>query len=190
MRRLRRDRLNMNPQLNFRKHCFFLTFTPYNTVKKIIITLILIAVSMTGCGRDTSRPADLPPLFPCTITITQDGNPLSGATVDLEPADGANTNYRASAITDESGRAVLTTYGYKGAPAGRYKVTVRKTLIENVGEVTNEYGEVVGSSGLEYRTVERMYSDAKTTPHEIEVTTGRDTTHATFDVGKPIKEKK
>jgi len=150
---------------------------------------MLAVVSVTGCGKD-SRPSDLPRLFPCAITITQEGNPLNGATVSLEPIDEANAKYRASSVTDDSGKAVVTTYGFDGVPAGRYKVCVWKTVIDDITQYRNSDGEMVNSNGTDYRTVERQYSDVATTPHEIEVTTGRGTTQATFDVGKPVKERK
>jgi len=159
-------------------------------MKRIIIPLMLVVFTIAGCAKNDGRPKDLPPLFPCEITITQEGNPLSGATIALESFGEAKTTYLPSGITDESGKAVLSTYGFKGAPADMYKVTVRKTVVEDVKQVTDGYGDLVNDGGVEYRTVERQYSYPDTTPHEIEVTTGKGTTQASFDVGKPIKEKK
>jgi len=159
-------------------------------MKRIIIPLMFVVFAIAGCAKNDGRPADLPPLFPCEITITQEGNPLSGATIALESFGETKVTYFPSDITNESGKAVLSTYGFKGVPAGTYKVTVRKTVVEDVKQVTDSYGDLVNDNGVEYRTVERQYSYADTTPHEIEVTTGRGTTQATFDVGKPVKERK
>ena len=147
-------------------------------------------MSITGCSNDTSRPADLPPLFPAEITITQEGTPLAGATVALEASGGTGSNYHPAGITDESGKAVVSTYGFNGAPAGTYKIIVRKTVVEDVKQVIDAYGDLVDDAGVEYRTVERRYSSAETTPHEIEITTSRDTTRVTFDVGRAIKERR
>lgn len=159
-------------------------------MKRIIVPLILVALSIAGCTGNDGRPADLPPLFPCEITITQEGNPLVGATVGLESIGESQGTYFPAGITDDRGKTVLSTYGYDGAPAGKYKVTVRKTVTEGGSNATNEYGEPIGSGGIEYRTVETKFSRANTTPHEIEVTKSRTMLQATFDVGKPIKEKK
>ena len=159
-------------------------------MRTIAIMFMLAILSITGCGRDISRPADLPPLFPCEIKITQEGTPLAGATVSLEPIDGiTDTNYFASAITDERGRAIMVTYGFNGVPVGRYKVTVRKTIVEDGAKIIDSYGDTVTAPGAEYRTIERQYSNANATPHEIEIT-NKKTPTVSFDVGKPIKEKK
>jgi len=157
-------------------------------MKKIIISFILVAALMTGCAKD-NRPSDLPPLYPCAITITQDGSPLVGATVHLVPVAAENAKYQASTVTDEKGKAVLTTYGFDGVPAGRYKVCVWKTVVEGVTQITNSDGELVNTLGTEYRTVEREYSDATTTPHEIEITNKKMPPHS-FDVGQAVKIQK
>lgn len=100
----------------------------------------------------------------------QGGVPLAEAAVELA-AVGEGVKYRSSSFTDASGRAVMSTYGFPGVPAGKYKVIVKKTLVDGT---------------VEYRTVEAEYSDAETTPYEIEVT-GKGKSAATFDVGKAIK---
>jgi len=136
-----------------------------------------------GCS-DSLRPSDLPPLFPCTITVTQGGVPLSGAfvaLVSLEPQ-----KYRPTAVTDADGNAVMLTYGHPGAPAGRYKIVVRKTIEDNIVMGINEYGEQAVISSNRFETVYARYSNAETTPHEIEVTT-RGRTRITIDVGEPVR---
>jgi len=35
----------------------------------------------------------------------------------------------------------MSTYGFNGVPAGTYKVIVRKTVVEDVKQVTDAYGE-------------------------------------------------
>ena len=159
-------------------------------MKRIIIPLMFVVFTIAGCAKNDGRPKDLPPLFPCEITITQEGNPLPGATIAFESFGETKVTYLPSGITNESGKAVLSTYGFNGVPAGTYKVTVRKTVVEDVKQVTDAYGDLVDDGGVEYRTVDFKFSNANTTPHEIEVTTGKGTTQATFDVGKPIKERK
>jgi len=153
------------------------------------LAFMFAVLSLCGCGSNSSKPSDLPPLFPCAITITQDGKPLEGATVNLVPMEGTDSKYQASATTDADGKAVIKTYGYDGSPAGKFRVCVWKTLTESGGKTIDGYGEEVEAPGIEYRLVDVKYFDAKTTPHEIEII-GKDTLPATFDVGKAIKEKK
>jgi len=134
---------------------------------------------------------DLPPLFPVEITITQEKTPLSGATVALEViGETSGTLYFPAGITDENGKAVIKTYGFDGAPAGNYKVTVRKTVVEDVQQVIDAYGDQVDGPGTEYRTVESVFSYADTTPHETEITNNKRLLRLTFDVGKAIKERR
>ena len=159
-------------------------------MNKIIIASLLTIPFIIGCGGDSSRPTDLPPLFPCVVTITQDGQPLDGATVSFASADtSAGAKYQATAITDDTGKAVATTYGFDGVPAGKYKVCVWKTLTEPGKQIRDGYGDLVDAPGTEYRTVDPKYSFADSTPHEIEIV-GKGTPPASFDVGKPVKIKK
>lgn len=157
------------------------------TIIAFVVSICVVAF-IIGCGR-SSRPSDLPPLYPCAVIVTQDGQPLDGAVVDFVAVDAANAKYQASSVTDANGKAVVTTYGYNGVPAGRYKVCVWKTVIEGVTQVVNNDGELVDTMGAEYRTVEPQYSNAETTPLEIEIT-GKKMPPTSFDVGKPIKERK
>ncbi|MDR1491543.1 MAG: carboxypeptidase-like regulatory domain-containing protein [Planctomycetaceae bacterium] len=157
--------------------------------KTIAFSMAILTASLIAGCQDQSRPADLPTLFPCAILITQDGKPLDGAVVELVPVDAANAKYRASSATDADGKAVLTTYGFDGVPAGRYKVCVWKTVVEGVKQFTNADGETVNTNGVDYQTVEPQYSSAETTPHEINIA-DKKTPLISFDVGKPIKVKK
>ena len=142
-------------------------------MKQIIIAIVITALSITGCGSNNSRPSDLPQLYPCVLTVTQEGNPLSGAYVTLIPMEESNAKYQASSVTDNEGKATIITYGFDGVPAGKYKVCVRK---------------VVGDENREYQLVEPKYSDSKNTPHELEIT-GKQMPPASFDVGKSVKPK-
>lgn len=138
----------------------------------MIIMLLLTGLAAMGCS-DRQRPGDLPKLYPCELTITQEGTPLSGANVTLFPAEETNAKYQASSITNSEGKATLKTYGFDGIPAGKYKVCVRK---------------VIGEENAEYQTVERQYSDSDKTPHEIEIIGGK-TFQTSLDVGKAVKSR-
>lgn len=144
-----------------------------------------LAASLCGCKKD-NRPTDMPPLFPAVVTIVQEGVPLSGAAVSFVPLDGAAAKYQAIGGTNDEGKVTMKTYGFEGAPAGKYKVTVRKLVIEGGEMVTNSDGEEVRQGGREYQGVEQKFMNAESTPHEIEVTASG-VAPDTFDVGKAIK---
>ncbi|MDR1959325.1 MAG: hypothetical protein LBQ54_09865 [Planctomycetaceae bacterium] len=152
----------------------------------VFCAAVLTAVSTIGCKKD-NRPEDMPPLFSCVITVVLEGTPLDEAAVSFVPVEGTDAKYRAVGVTNAEGKATMKTYGFDGAPAGKYKVTVRKLVVEEGPTITNSDGEEVTAHGAEYQAVERKYMDAKTTPHEIEITAGKKTHEVTFDVGKAIK---
>jgi hypothetical protein len=152
-------------------------------------SLILFCVwfFVSGCNHDSSRPSDLPPLFSCTITVLQDEKPLDGAMVRLVPIDASGSKYQASSITDERGLAALSTYGFAGVPAGRYKVTIMKTIEGDLKYGKDAYGDnaVIGSTT--YHLVDTKFSSAESSPYEIEITGSK--AELTADVGKAIKTK-
>jgi hypothetical protein len=149
-------------------------------------------LTLLGCS--SSLPSDLPKLVIVTLTITQEGKPLSGATVNLvDTMPNTNTTYSAGGTTDESGVCLLYTHGrYKGAPLGKFKVRVSRT--ENLpkpGPRPKSAAEFEAASKKmrtnppkTYQFVEKIYTDAKSTPLEIEIT---GPTKKTFDVGKAVK---
>jgi hypothetical protein len=139
------------------------------------ITLIIVTLTLNGCG-DASRPKDLPLLVPCTLTITQDGKPLAEATVILEPADEATgQGYMGAGTTNAGGVSKITTSGFPGVRAGKFKVTVIK-------------GESPSSEEM-WSFVEAQYTSGATTPHVLEVTGKEKHVMQTFDVGKAVREK-
>jgi hypothetical protein len=83
---------------------------------------LLVTCALVGCG------SDLPKTVPVTGTVTLDGKPLEGATVNLISDEGS---LAAGGVTDESGNFSLrTTVGDKmvdGAKVGTHKVAVTKT---------------------------------------------------------------
>jgi hypothetical protein len=151
----------------------------------IIISLLCFAAA--GCQR-SDAPGDLPKLFPCAVTITQDGKPLEGAVVEFVSSEDA-AKYHAVGLTDAAGVAEMKTYGKDGAPEGKYKVVVRKHIHDDLVYGTNSAGEKEVSGYTTYRTIDDQFADAKTTPHEIEITGKGKKVKQTFDVGKAIKKR-
>lgn len=147
----------------------------------------LVLLPFSGCGGDDGRPADLPPLFPVTITVTQGGEALAGAHVEMMPQDSPDHPYRASATTDESGKAIMKTYGFPGAPAGNHKIIVRKSIAENIVYGTDAVGRQIVLSSDSYVVVQKNFSDEKTTPHKIEVAASRKGSQLTIDVGEAVR---
>jgi len=164
-------------------------------MKRSMFMLPLVAVVATlfsGCAQE-QKPDGLPDLYPCTLTLTQDGQPLAGATVQVLSAD-ADGKWSAGGTTDEQGKVILVTYGkYQGVQAGKHKVVVSKQE-SDVPEGEMEAGIVVPGSGgggtlpTSYTLVEKEYTSQETTPLELEIVPDQDNDQ-TFECGKAIREK-
>ena len=98
--------------------------------------------------------------------------------------------YRPASVTDADGKVSMSTYGFPGVPAGRYKVVVSKEVRDDL-----VYADTPNpSTGLKevisfkrYRIVEPMYSSEDSSPHEIEITGKGKKMVQTLDVGKAVK---
>ena len=161
----------------------------------MIAVFAFFALAVTGCNPGQKLPEGMPPLTPCTLTITQDGKPLEGATISLFSIGGAQSFYPGGK-TDANGKAEIFTNGkYQGVPDGKYKVVVskRETEESKFGPALTAddpgYDEWLAKSSGEnlssYRLVEKQYTSAGTTTLEITVPGEI----ATLDVGKAIREK-
>ena len=137
-----------------------------------------LAASLVGCSKP--RPDGLPSLVPCSVTITQDSQPLEGATVAFESDD---MRWAIGGSTDANGEAKMFTHGtYPGAPEGTYKVTVVKQVVEADGSA-----ETASStpSAKAYNLVDAQFFKPDTTPLEITV---KGKTKEAFDVGAAVRE--
>lgn len=96
---------------------------------RIITIMIILSSMMIGCGKQ-ERPSNMPQLYPCIITITQEEKPVEGVEISLD-SQGETPVWPVSGKTDASGQARLVTLGkYPGIPSGQYKVIVQKMEIE------------------------------------------------------------
>lgn len=154
--------------------------------------LLPILLLSPGCGTK-SRPKGLPPLYPTTVEIMQEGAPLEGATVVFYP-DGAQLDFLVSGITQPNGKATLVTHGeFKGAPAGKYKVCVTKykhdpvpTRPVTADAVKKWEEEMRKKPPMTYCFVERQYTSQRTTPLEAEIDEKEN--DITLDIGKAVRE--
>ena len=156
-------------------------------------TGMILFVSTLGCG-GKELPAGFPKLYPCTITIVQEGEPLAGAVVRLHPQN--PLDWMVDGKTDGRGVAVIHTHGiHAGAPAGDFKVTVDKLesvvppLPENLptdeAALSRLYNQQEADT-KEYRLVEPEYSKVDSTTLTITIDSKK--TSETFDVGKKYRE--
>lgn len=158
--------------------------------KLLVILICTITGLLTGCGAEVEKPVGMPDLYPCTLTLVQEGQPLVGATVQTISED-AGGRWGASGITNEQGEAVLITYGkYHGVQAGKHHVIVNKQEAD-AAEVKMEAGIPVPGAGTlpkVFTLVEKRYTHQKTTPLELEIAPGQ-SNDQTFDCGRAIREK-
>jgi hypothetical protein len=168
---------------------------------KIIVYFFIILISILGCSSQ-QLPDDLPVLYPCKITVIQDGQPLTGASVILHLTDHrpdhGGKSWIPMGLTDENGVAVIKTNArYNGAPLGKYKIAVNKTERETSKlepappEDSPDYARWLeksqGEKLHEFGLVETIHTNAEKTPHDIEVT--KNVNQKSVDVGKAVRNK-
>jgi hypothetical protein len=141
----------------------------------IVLVLVLFFSILQGC-RGHSKPDGFPPIYDCSITLTQEGKPLVNATLILFSEDG-HCSWSVGGTTDKSGVAKIFTHGlFPGAPAGTFLVTVSKTEAD-----AYEQGEVRTKSINVYTLIDKKFSNSSTTPLEIIIKEGKN--NQTFDLG-------
>jgi len=131
----------------------------------------------------------MPKIYPVTLTFTQEGKPLVGASIALISPTGENATWAPGGVTDVDGKAILRTRGqFKGAIAGKFKIAVTLTESEGGDDGVSDSGVVIGP-GTPFKLfslVETQYRDIKTTPLEVEITP-KGASETTFDVGKAVR---
>ena len=164
-------------------------------MKKLLLLLSLVVLS--GCTAQRV-PDGMPKLVPVTLTITQAGTPLAGAVVSLIDISGG-IPFMVGGTTDVNGSVVLHTHGkYKGAPLGKFKVRVVKTVSDQppsdlppAPELDSPefeaYRQKIGKLPplKTYMLVEKRYTQPDTTPLEIDISCPLTTT---LDVGKAVRD--
>ncbi|GHT13671.1 hypothetical protein FACS1894170_09920 [Planctomycetales bacterium] len=97
-------------------------------IKHPINIFLLVLLFAFGCHRGPVRPADLPPLVPCTISVTFGSEVIANVGVVLTPEDKDVNKWSAGGRTDTSGKAVMITSSvFDGVVPGNYIVSFKKT---------------------------------------------------------------
>ncbi|MDR2438405.1 MAG: hypothetical protein LBE12_03400 [Planctomycetaceae bacterium] len=103
----------------------------HNTLCFSVTTFLFLSVFVwvcfvgSGC-RNENKPDDLPTLYPCEITVIQDGKPLSEAMVLFFPLNG-NLRFAIGGKTNQNGILTPQIDGkWNGVPEGEYRISVSK----------------------------------------------------------------
>ena len=93
--------------------------------RQSLLVSALVISAMLGCSSGVDE--DLPPVYPTTGVVFQNGSPLADATVMF--TETFQDKRTAIGKTDVTGRFTLTTFSPNdGAIAGKHVVTVRKVV--------------------------------------------------------------
>ena len=97
-----------------------------NKLHAVIVLLVTFSLC-PGCSRGPKRPADMPKLTPCIISVSFGGETMQGVSVYLTPEDKQANPWGAGGLTDANGKAVLKTdSAFEGVVPGNYIVSFRK----------------------------------------------------------------
>jgi hypothetical protein len=88
----------------------------------LLFTCAICCVS--GCSGNRSMPMEFGALFPVEGKVTFDGKPLRGGNVTFFSMDREVTQLQPMGLIDDQGNYFVSSYQQKGAPAGKYRVTV------------------------------------------------------------------
>ncbi|MCL2006308.1 MAG: carboxypeptidase-like regulatory domain-containing protein [Planctomycetaceae bacterium] len=152
-------------------------------MRTIISLLFIVAIPfLSGCDTGPPRPADFPTLHRVTLTITQAGTPLEGASVTLTSKT-PQAYSTASGTTNAEGVVVPRTYGFDGVPAGEYTVSVSKTAIEG-GTEQMAGNALITVGGRIYQYVAADYLTAGTSPLSLDISGRKE---EAIDVGASVR---
>lgn len=154
-----------------------------------LLILLLLAISLlSGCGGE-KKPKDMPNLFPCSITLTQEKTPLEGATVMAVSEDPQMARWPITGITDAVGSISLVTYGkFNGVPEGDYTLLIiKEETVEQTPKVVDATEHRQGPVKF-YSLVDPKLGDKNSSTLKIKV--GKKKNHFDFDIGKKVRIEK
>jgi hypothetical protein len=79
---------------------------------------------LAGCSGNRPMPKEFGARLPVQGTVTIDGVPLRGGNVRFFSLDRDVDQLQPEGLIDAQGKYTVSTYQVKGAPAGKYRVTV------------------------------------------------------------------
>jgi hypothetical protein len=139
----------------------------------------LVFLLLVGCSK---RPTDMPLLFPCTVTVVKDGAAIETVRVQLLPAEGAGplaaVPISIVGKTASNGVAILHTnrlgasYREKGAPAGKYLVSIEKAPRWEGEKSSEELARLSPAESMDYQ--QQLQEAMKTLPREVPKSLARD----------------
>jgi len=174
--------------------CGFVSFYRKVTMMKLnpffLLFCLVLCFIISGCS-GPQKPADLPTLYPCKITVIQDGKPLQDAMVYVRPQDG-NLRFVFGGKTDAKGVAVVKADGqWEGVPEGEFLVSISKIVtpsdLETPNETTplNERRRMQEQATKETKeTVDPKYSDLVKTQLRLKV--DKKAVQEQYDVGAAV----
>lgn len=159
--------------------------------------LLLTATITIFSGCDDKRPAGMPKLERVKLTVTQEGKPCDDAKLGLLPIAG-DPQWSSGGTTNSNGILEPVTYGkYKGMPAGKYKVTVDRSVgvgdppppspIDAESQKKHDEYYAAGKSYELFQTIPTEYRLRDQSPLEIEIKPG--TNELTIDIPETVQEK-
>ena len=155
----------------------------------LLTICVMVAASLVGCKKDP-RPEGLPKLYPISVKIVQEGEPLEGAHVAFVSSDPQLMRWPCGGQTGADGIAKINTYGFDGAPEGVFKVTVSKyeteggmTAEESVAAMQSDSKDPPKGESV-YNLVAPDFGNSSKTTLSVEVKAVEVNETPEFDVGK------
>jgi len=153
----------------------------------LLISLGLVFL-VFGCN-GPKTPANLPKLYPCKITVVQDGKPLEDAMVTVYN----DLGFVIAGKTDAKGVATITVDGrWPGVPEGEHVISISK--ITEPTDLPPPPQSMFSAEGRNYmeqltkgtkETVDPKYSAGRKS--ELRLNVGKKSTNETFDVGAAVE---
>jgi hypothetical protein len=141
---------------------------------------VLGIVLLSGCSH---RPAGFPVLFPCRITVTNNGKPMPNVYVSFTAVNGQGS-WGINGQTNSSGVATPTTswatYSDTGVPAGNYTLSLEEVVILPDGKTIEDFKQMSYEEAIRYsneeakameklRVIPRHLSDSNKSPLKFTV---------------------
>ncbi|QDT01941.1 hypothetical protein K227x_03110 [Rubripirellula lacrimiformis] len=161
---------------------------PLDSPFKLFFVVGMLASMVSGCG-GVVQPDGLPELHPFELSVSQGGTPVEGVSVQLVPEDRANSRWACGGATDAEGKVVVKTLGkFEGAPAGNYKVTFYKAIVEDMSPGVSADDPSASKVYDSYLLVDPKFGSIATTPVEVSIA-GGETTVPPIELGSAVRIK-